>query len=836
MMNLDEMYATALVNRQTREPVDVMRDGSERLNLPEGRETVEQTAPGEITHTYTRQPDGTMRIDIAGVGDEARDQQVTAPPDGVRPPTAAGLSPGTPEFAQDMVEQMFAGGYPEGAAPMSARRFIETAADVPAGIAKGAVQGTLGFPGDVVAIGRGVAAAVNPQQGETRLDAFIRAIGDPVEAFGYNITTEGMKKLLEGALGPLVPEGSDPRRVEAAKTAETVGEIGAMGQLATQTARGAAQGVRAIGQEIATTRPTGAITLAQDAVPFVMTGADAQRIDSVRKVVDQGITQNMSATKILQAVEAQTGQKTTGKQATEIKQYIADKTPKGQIYSDQAFKDLVAQPFPMEPSTANFTKSFNDAMQFLGTLDANGLRVAAQDADTLLAPILGVSKEGKVNRLLTTNGKLLKTEKGLEGKKPIELPDGRNIESAGLAISPAFKAGKFSTCPNSASCAQECLGKTSGGYFAYGGGADLEAMKGTRLRSFRMTQAMFRQPEAFAIKIHNEIISLKNAAAQEGNALAIRLNVLSDIDPKVHEAIIKAHPDVFFYDYTKMKYKPIAPNHHYTYSSTGTSQRAGINGMTVDVENQHTNWDQMKSRLDGGDNVAMAFSGKKALPESVFDEATGKVYTVIDGDAYDFRPMDKQPPGRDGVIIGLKNKAMTRKETTAVQDSKGFFVPYDPQFLKDGKKLARDQFGDLIPTNTQVVIPQQKRRVIDIQVEGRAETKTPTFKMPSFARLRPETSEDIDKIYDYLEERAKKSGYKIETGSSNVSGSRYLTIIEELPDDDARSIELRVSNHGDRYSHTYADEKLSIDPSRGGVDLEDALYQLQEKGYNLIDG
>ena len=54
MMNLDEMYATALVNRQTREPVDVMRDGSERLNLPEGRETVEQTAPGEITHTYTR--------------------------------------------------------------------------------------------------------------------------------------------------------------------------------------------------------------------------------------------------------------------------------------------------------------------------------------------------------------------------------------------------------------------------------------------------------------------------------------------------------------------------------------------------------------------------------------------------------------------------------------------------------------------------------------------------------------------------------------------------------------------------------------------------------------
>jgi hypothetical protein len=727
MMNLDEMYATALVNRQTREPVDVMRDGSERLNLPEGRETVEQTAPGEITHTYTRQPDGTMRIDIAGVGDEARDQQVTAPPDGVRAPTAAGLSAGTPEFAQDMVEQMFAGGYPEGAAPMSARRFIETAADVPAGIAKGAVQGTIGLPGDIEALTYGVRELINRRADEGMLDAFVRGI----ETQTIMPTTENVKKWLDTNVSPLVPEGADPRRVEAAKTAEFVGELGAMGELATRATKGVAQSARQIGQEIATTRPTGAITLAQDAVPFAMTGAEAKRVNQVKKIVDQGIAGKMSATKILQDIESRTAQKVTGKQATEIKQYIADKTPKGQIYSDQAFKDLVAQPFPMEPSTANFTKSFNDAMQFLGTLDANGLRVAAQDADTLLAPILGINAEGKVNRLLKTNGKLLKTEKGVEGGVPIELPDGRNIESAGLAISPAFKVGKFSTCPNSASCAQECLGKTSGGYFAYGGGADLEAMKGGRLISFRATQAMFRQPEAFAIKIHNEIISLKRSAERGGNALAIRLNVLSDIDPKVHEAIIKAHPDVFFYDYTKMKYKPIAPNHHYTYSSTGTTQKAGMNGMTVDVDNPHTNWRQMRDRLDSGDNVAMAFSNKDALPQTVLDQETGKLYTVVDGDAYDFRPMDKQPLGSDGVIIGLKNKAMTHKVSAAVEESKGFFVPYDPQFLKEGKNYARTTspglnkkgkpiLGDLIPTNFQVVIPPQKQRVIDIQVEGKA--------------------------------------------------------------------------------------------------------------------
>jgi hypothetical protein len=428
--------------------------------------------------------------------------------------------------------------------------------------------------------------------------------------------------------------------------------------------------------------------------PIALTNISPQSLPVVQKIVADGITSNMSATKMIQAVEQQTGTKLTGKQQKELKQYVSENVPKGQVYSDQAFKDLIAKPLPFEPSTQRFTKAFDDAINYIKTLSPENIKNAAIQANQRLAPILGVGVDGKTKRLLTTNGKLLKTETGIEGGVPIELPDGRNIESAGLAISPAFKVGKFSTCPNSASCAQECLGKTSGGYFAYGGGADLDAMKGTRLRSFRMTQAMFREPEAFAIKLNEEIFSLKKAAEKNGNALAIRLNVLSDIDPKVHKSIIDANPDVLFYDYTKMKYRPVAPNHHYTYSSTGLSQKAGLNGLTVDVDNPHSNWSQMRQWLDGGQNVAMAFSSKKGLPESVIDEVTGKVYRVVDGDAYDFRPMDAQPQGSDGVIVGLKNKAMTRKESIAAQDSNGFFVQYDPKL------------------GTQVTIPRQKKEVI----------------------------------------------------------------------------------------------------------------------------
>jgi hypothetical protein len=130
---------------------------------------------------------------------------------------------------------------------------------------------------------------------------------------------------------------------------------------------------------------------------------------------------------------------------------------------------------------------------------------------------------------------------------------------------------------------------------------------------------------------------------------------------------------------------------------------------------------------------------------------------------------------------------------------------------------------------------QIKSAVSDPAFAGLLEPEAANFEMPSFARAIPETSEEIDRIYDYLEDQAKKAGFKVKGGSSNVSGSRYLTIVEDLPDDDVRDIQVRISNHGDRHPFTEASEgKISIDPSMGGTDLEQTLYQLQDKGFNLI--
>lgn len=365
------------------------------------------------------------------------------------------------------------------------------------------------------------------------------------------------------------------------------------------------------------------------------------------------------------------------------------------------------EPIKVQPSINTLSGGFDNAIANFTTLDQPARIEKTKQANQALAKWLGTNSAGKTKPLLTTNGKLLKTEKGVEGGEPITLPDGRNVESAGLALSPAFKEGKFTTCPNSASCAGDCLGKTSGGYFFMGGGADLNALKGPRMRSFELTQAFMRDPKNFAIKLNDEITALKIKAAQNGNHLAIRLNVLSDVNPRVYEKIIKGNPDVTFYDYTKNNTNPIAPNHHYTYSSTGVSQPAGYNGLTESINNPNQNWKQMRRRLDSGSNVAMAFSHKSILPERVIDEETGKIYKVIDGDTYDFRPLDIQPPGADGVIVGLRNKANTRKEVSAAKDSNGFFVHFDPQIQKVKGKQVRDESGKPVYGNRDVTIAKQ---------------------------------------------------------------------------------------------------------------------------------
>jgi hypothetical protein len=300
-----------------------------------------------------------------------------------------------------------------------------------------------------------------------------------------------------------------------------------------------------------------------------------------------------------------------------------------------------------------------DALQQHLALPARQQVANSKAAANKLAPYVGRDKKGAVKPFLTMNAKLEKASAGYEAgprydaQAPLELEGGVGVETIGMPLSPSYEHNKFKVCPNSAVCKDECLGVTSGNY--------AQADWWPRQNSKNRTQAFMSEPGALAVQLHNEIQNAKSAAAMRGNRLAVRLNVLSDIDPRVHETLIKANPDVDFYDYTKMNYDPIAPNHHYTYSSTGLSQPSGVNGLTDGVENKHQNWKQMRNRLDTGSNVAMVFSHKEHLPREVYDRETDKTYRVVDGTTHDYRPLDKQAEGSNGVIIGLQNLNKTGK-------------------------------------------------------------------------------------------------------------------------------------------------------------------------------
>jgi hypothetical protein len=341
----------------------------------------------------------------------------------------------------------------------------------------------------------------------------------------------------------------------------------------------------------------------------------------------------------------------------------------------------------------------------------------ARQAENNVAKYVGRGKTGKMNSVLTANKKLMKAQTAGEDDSPLTLPDGRTLEMTGLALMPDYREGQFKMCGNSDVCRDLCLGKEAGQY-RYDKTATqtqipttkeelAEAGGKPRMAAFRRTMAMMRDPESFAVHLHELIDGAKIMAERRGSHLGVRLNVLSDLSPKIMEPIIKAHPEVSFYDYTKMNYDPVAPNHHYTYSSTGLSQ------PERGVENPFSNWRKLRDRLDQGQNVAMAFAHGKgdAFPEHLHDEETGKKYRVVSGDEHDFRPMDMVPEGEDGVIVALKNMAASNSEykyENAARNSHGFFVHHEPNFERTAKgTFALNESGDRIPQNKIYNVPVQ---------------------------------------------------------------------------------------------------------------------------------
>jgi len=115
-------------------------------------------------------------------------------------------------------------------------------ADTAAGVAKGVVSGTVGLPGDLAAIARGIYEMGAQGADMGVLDAFLFGLDEGLIA----PTTEDVSKFLADKLGPIVPDDVEIESVRQfrernAERGELAGEILAPGAVLTGAAKAGAK-------------------------------------------------------------------------------------------------------------------------------------------------------------------------------------------------------------------------------------------------------------------------------------------------------------------------------------------------------------------------------------------------------------------------------------------------------------------------------------------------------------------------------------------------------------------------------------------------------------------
>jgi hypothetical protein len=204
-----------------------------------------------------------------------------------------------------------------------------------------------------------------------------------------------------------------------------------------------------------------------------------------------------------------------------------------------------------------------------------------------------------------------------------------------LSLAPA-KASGFNLCPSAShACEASCL-FTSGlaGVFP----RTIQPARIARARMLRMS------PQIFHTQLEKELDSHRKRAHKSNRVLAVRLNVLSDVQwEREHPGLFDKFSDVQFYDYTKIYNRMVRyanaelpVNYHLTFSWSG--------------ENEEKCVDILRRKA----NVAVPFHTKKSkpLPAKFLDRP------VVNGDQTDLRFLE----GNRGIIVGLRAKGKARKD------------------------------------------------------------------------------------------------------------------------------------------------------------------------------
>ena len=200
------------------------------------------------------------------------------------------------------------------------------------------------------------------------------------------------------------------------------------------------------------------------------------------------------------------------------------------------------------------------------------------------------------------------------------------FKTAILHLAPFTLSGK-NVCPKaSPECAAACLNTSGRG--------QMGSVQKARLNK---TNYFWTNKNGFLWDLSREIEQLKKRASNQGFKFAVRLNGTSDLawhrmKLEGGSSLMQLHPDVQFYDYTKvLNYLDHdLKNYDVTFSDSGRNDS------------------DISEAIKSGHNVAVVFQDK--LPKKWLNRK------VINGDRHDLRFRDPR-----GVIVGLVAKGQGRK-------------------------------------------------------------------------------------------------------------------------------------------------------------------------------
>ena len=198
----------------------------------------------------------------------------------------------------------------------------------------------------------------------------------------------------------------------------------------------------------------------------------------------------------------------------------------------------------------------------------------------------------------------------------------------GLSLAPGKLSG-YNVCTDaSPECLKGCLNTAGMGVFST-----------TQIARIAKTRYYYQDRTTFLIQLDKEIKLANNRAKKAGKTLAIRLNVVSDVEWEIkHPELFTNNPDVVFYGYSK----------HIKL------MRKYLNGKLP--VNCHLTF----SRSEVNDNYVREVLGKGGNVAIIFDILPSKYkylgYDVIDGNINDQRFTDPK-----NVVVGLTPKGRLRK-------------------------------------------------------------------------------------------------------------------------------------------------------------------------------